>query len=102
MTRLCLFSAAALVLFLGNALPLPAAAPPRPNILMIVVDDLRPQLGCYGQSQVQSPNIDRLAAAGVLFNRAYCMVPICGASRASLMTSIRPAPKRFVGHLAYA
>ncbi len=74
----------------------------KPNILMIVVDDLRPQLACYGQSQMKSPNIDRLAAEGVLFNRAYCMVAICGASRASLMTSIRPAPKRFVGHLAYA
>jgi len=80
-----------------------AADPPaKPNILMIAVDDLRPQLGCYGQSQVQSPNLDRLAAQGVLFERAYCMVPTCGASRASLMTSIRPAPKRFVTHLAWA
>jgi len=69
---------------------------------MIVVDDLRPQLGCYGLPQVKSPNIDRLAAQGMVFNRAYCMVPTCGASRASLMTSIRPAPKRFVNHLTYA
>ena len=67
------------------------AASPRPNILMIAVDDLRPQLGCYGLTQVKSPNIDRLAAQGLVFNRAYCMVPTCGASRASLMTSIRPA-----------
>ncbi len=74
----------------------------RPNILMIVVDDLRPQLGCYGLAQVKSPNIDRLASQGTVFNRAYCMVPTCGASRASLMTSIRPAPKRFVNHLTYA
>jgi arylsulfatase A-like enzyme len=74
----------------------------KPNILFIAVDDLRPQLACYGQSQVQSPNLDRLAAQGVLFERAYCMVPTCGASRASLMTSIRPAPKRFVTHLTYA
>ena len=88
---------AALLLFVA-----PAFAADKPNILMIVVDDLRPQLGCYGQSQVQSPNIDRLAAQGVLFERAYCMVPTCGASRASLMTSIRPAPKRFVSHLTYA
>ena len=74
----------------------------RPNILLIAVDDLRPQLGYYGQSQAKSPNLDRLAAQGVLFERAYCMVPTCGASRASLMTSIRPAPKRFVTHLAWA
>jgi iduronate 2-sulfatase len=74
----------------------------KPNILMIAVDDLRPQLRCYGVEHVVSPNIDRLAAQGLQFNRAYCMVPTCGASRASLMTSIRPAPKRFVTHLAYA
>jgi len=74
----------------------------QPNVLFIAVDDLRPQLGCYGQSHVKSPNLDRLADEGVLFNRAYCMVPTCGASRASLMTSIRPAPKRFVTHLAWA
>lgn len=79
-----------------------AVAAEHPNILMIAVDDLRPQLGCYGLPQVKSPNIDRLAAQGLIFNRAYCMVPTCGASRASLMTSIRPAPKRFVNHLTYA
>ncbi len=74
----------------------------RPNILFIAVDDLRPQLHCYGVEHVHSPNIDRLAASGLMFNRAFCMVPTCGASRASLMTSIRPAPSRFVTHLAYA
>lgn len=78
------------------------SAAEKPNILMIAVDDLRPQLRCYGVEQVHSPNMDRLASRSLLFDRAYCMVPTCGASRASLMTSIRPAPKRFVTHLAIA
>ncbi len=87
-------------ILLASASALSAAE--KPNILMIAVDDLRPQLHCYGVEHVVSPNIDRLAAGSLLFERAYCMVPTCGASRASLMTSIRPAPKRFVTHLAYA
>lgn len=78
-----------------TALPLLAQAQ-RPNILFIAVDDLRPQLGCYGQEQIHSPNIDRLAASGMLFDRAYCMVPTCGASRASLFSGVRPSPDRFV------
>ncbi len=91
-----------LALLALSTVPFATAAATPPNVLFIAVDDLRPQLGCYGQSHVKSPNLDRLAAEGVLFNRAYCMVPTCGASRASLMTSIRPAPKRFVTHLAWA
>lgn len=74
----------------------------QPNVLFIAVDDLRPQLGCYGKTQMHSPNIDQLAEQGVLFEHAYCMVPTCGASRASLMTSIRPSPKRFTNYLAWA
>ncbi len=74
----------------------------KPNVLFIAVDDLRPQLKCYGREQMISPNIDALAARGALFERAYCMVPTCGASRAALMTSIRPARNRFVTHLAWA
>ena len=68
----------------------------KPNVLFLAVDDLRPQLGCYGQKQMHSPNIDRLASEGVLFERSFCMVPTCGASRASLMSGIRPARNRFV------
>jgi iduronate 2-sulfatase len=68
----------------------------RPNILFIAVDDLRPELGCYGNSIVSSPNIDKLAAEGVLFKRAYCNIPVSGASRASLMTGTRPTSYRFI------
>lgn len=68
----------------------------KPNILMIIVDDLRPQLGCYGHKETYSPNIDRIAAEGTLFENAYVQVPVCGASRASLMTGLYPTANRFV------
>lgn len=86
---------------LGWALASTATAG-RPNILFIAVDDLRPELNCYGRTHIHSPNIDRLASGGVLFERSYCMVPTCGASRSSLMTGLRPSPKRFVSYLTRA
>ena len=84
------------------ALAATLSAAEQPNILFIAVDDLRPELGCYGAEQIKSPNIDRLAARGLMFNRAYCQVAVCGASRASLMTGIRPTDKRFRGFSARA
>ncbi|QVY65628.1 sulfatase [Polaribacter sp. Q13] len=62
----------------------------RPNILFIGIDDLRPELGCYGSDIAVSPNLDKLAGEGLLFENAYCQQAICGPSRASLLTGIRP------------
>lgn len=62
----------------------------RPNILFIPIDDLRPEMGCYGNSVIKTPNMDRLAANGVVFNRAYCQQAVCNPSRASLLTGLRP------------
>jgi arylsulfatase A-like enzyme len=74
----------------------------RPNVLFIPIDDLRPQLSCYGRPQMVSPNIDRLADGGVLFTRAYCQAPVCGATRASLLTGVRPTRDRFVTYKTWA
>jgi len=62
----------------------------KPNVLLICVDDLKPLLHCYGAPTIQSPNIDRLAARGVLFERAFCNQAVCAPSRNALMTGLRP------------
>lgn len=66
----------------------------RPNVLFIAVDDMRCELGCYGAGHVLTPNLDKLAASGVLFNRAYCQQAVCNPSRVSLMTGLRPDATR--------
>lgn len=66
------------------------AADAKPNVLFIAVDDMRPELGCYGNKVVKTPNIDRLAARGVVFDRAYCQQAVCSPSRTAIMTGLRP------------
>jgi hypothetical protein len=62
----------------------------KPNILFIAVDDLKPELGCYGNKIIKTPNIDRLAKMGTVFLNNYCQQAVCGPTRASLMTGMRP------------
>src|SRR5687767_242900 len=64
----------------------------QPNVLMIAIDDLNDWIGCLGgHPQARTPNIDRLAARGMLFTNAHCQAPMCNPSRTSLMTGLRPS-----------
>src|SRR5687768_15277195 len=62
----------------------------KPNVLLVCVDDLKPLLACYGDKFAKTPNADRLAARGMLFERAYCNQAVCAPSRNALMTGRRP------------
>lgn len=66
------------------------AASAKFNVLFIAVDDMRPELGCYGNKIIKTPNIDRIAARGMVFNHAYCQQAVCSPSRSSLLTGRRP------------
>jgi iduronate 2-sulfatase len=72
----------------------------KPNILFIMVDDLRPDLNCYGSNHISSPNIDKLASEGMIFNKAYVQQAICMASRASLLTGYKPIENRIYSCLS--
>ncbi|ANW96626.1 iduronate-2-sulfatase [Wenyingzhuangia fucanilytica] len=73
----------------------------QPNILFIAIDDLRPEIGAYGSEIAVTPNLDKLASDGIIFNRAYCQEAICSPSRASLMTGARPETINVIENYTY-
>jgi arylsulfatase A-like enzyme len=81
-------------LLLTAAAPLVAQAQPRPNVLFLIVDDLDCRIGCYGDPVARTPNIDRLAARGVRFERAYCQYPLCNPTRSSVLSGRYPTSTR--------
>lgn len=91
------YRAATLLLIAVTAVSAPAAAP-RLNVLYVVSDDLNDNLGCYGNPVVKSPNLDRLAARGMRFDRAYCNYPVCNPSRTSFLSGLRPDTTRVINN----
>src|SRR5688572_15156293 len=71
---------------------------PRYNVLFIMADDLGPALGCYGDKQAKTPHLDRLAARGIRFDRAYVQYPVCNPSRTSMLTGTRPEKNGVTGN----
>jgi iduronate 2-sulfatase len=93
-----LFSAALSTIILGNIATADETKPM--NVLFLAVDDLKPMLGCYGNEQVKSPNMDRLADGGTVFLNNHCQWPVCGPSRASVMSGLMPEETGVMGFKA--
>ena len=70
------------------------------NVLFIAVDDLRPELGCYGKSYMHTPNIDKLAESGAVFTNHFVQIPTCGASRCSMLTGMLPKSTKYLSNEA--
>lgn len=99
--RLCIFAMLSLLLCSCRDKEEPTVEEKKPNVLLLYMDDLRPQLAAYGADQMITPNLDKLAAAGTQFTNAYCNVPVCGASRASMLTGMLPTKDRFLDYSTF-
>ena len=88
------FTAAAGMASLLPGCRLPSKKEKRPNVLFVIVDDLRPELGCYGNTEIKTPNFDRFARRSVMFTRTYCQAAACAPSRASVMLGQRAETTR--------
>ena len=84
--------------FILSFLLLPLAAKERMNVLLVISDDLRTEVGCYASDLAKTPNIDKLASTGVRFERAYCQFPLCNPSRASMLTGRHPGTTGVIGN----
>ena len=82
-----------LIVFLGLVTSC-RESPQSPNVLFISVDDWNDWVGCLGHKQARTPNVDRLASRGMLFNNAHCVAPVCNPSRVSTLTGLRPDTTR--------
>ena len=89
------WASAVLLWALVLAMPAVLHAQPSNNVLLLIVDDLRPELPSYGRTHIHAPNIERLAEQGLVFHNAYVNAPVCGQSRESLFTGWRPFPMGF-------
>ncbi|MEO0509934.1 MAG: sulfatase [Verrucomicrobiota bacterium] len=94
LTAACLFTASITACHATSLLP----EDTKPNVLFIVADDLNTALSGYGHPQCKTPNLDKLASAGVSFTQAYCQWPICGPSRASILTGQYPLKNGVLGN----
>ena len=83
-----------LLFIFGLAATVEAQTTERPNVLFVSVDDMRPEIGCYGSKEIKTPRFDAFAKTGTTFLKAYCQSAVCAPSRASVMTGLRPDTTR--------